>query len=98
MVRLGQGTNPCGGHFKGSVEEVDSGKEMKFQSSTELLGFLGECFQAAFEGMPEDDSSIAPENKLKPEAKSKNLAPSHEVSRRGGNNRVSQSTAETNEL
>lgn len=65
MVRLAQETNPSGGHFEGSVEEVDSGKELKFQSSTELLRFLGERFQAAFEEMPEDDCPITPENKQK---------------------------------
>ena len=66
VVRLAQGTNPSGGHFEGSVEEVDSGKELKFQSSTELLRFLGERFQAASKEMPEDDSPITPENKSKP--------------------------------
>jgi len=49
VIRLGRETNPCDGHFEGSVEEVDSGKELKFQSSTQLLRFLGECFQSAFE-------------------------------------------------
>ena len=82
VVRLGQETNPFGGHFEGSVEEVDSGKELKFQSSTELLRFLSERFQAAFEEMPEDDSPITPENKSKPEARSKNLAPLHVARRR----------------
>lgn len=82
MVRLAQETNPSGGHFEGSVEEVDWGKELKFQSSTELLRFLGERFQAAFEEMPEDDCPITPENKSKLVARSKNLAPSHVASRR----------------
>jgi hypothetical protein len=61
VVRLGQGTNPTNGHFEGSVEEVDSGKEQKFQSSTELLRFLGECFWAAFEETPEDDKRVTSE-------------------------------------
>ena len=80
VIRLGRETNPSCRHFEGSVEEVDSGKELRFQSSTELLRFLGERFQAAFEGMLEDDSPITPENTLKPEAKSRDLAPSHESS------------------
>ena len=49
VVRLGPETNLCSGHFEGSVEEVDSGKELKFQSAGELLAFLGERFVAAFE-------------------------------------------------
>jgi hypothetical protein len=28
------------------VEEVDSGKELRFRSNDELLKFLGECFDA----------------------------------------------------
>jgi len=46
VVRLGRKTNPSNGHFEGCIEEIDSGKELKFQSSTELLRFLGERFQA----------------------------------------------------
>jgi len=56
VIRLAGETSPCDGHFEGSVEEVDSGKELKFQSSTELLNFLGECFQSAFEGKSARDS------------------------------------------
>jgi len=48
VIRLGRETNPADGHFEGSIEEVDSGKELKFQSSSELLRFLGERFQAIF--------------------------------------------------
>ena len=47
VIRLGRGTNPSKEHFEGAVEEVDTGKELKFQSSTELLQFLGKCFLAA---------------------------------------------------
>jgi hypothetical protein len=32
------------GQFEGSVEEVDSGKQAKFLSEKELLGFLRERF------------------------------------------------------
>lgn len=49
VIRLGPETDPSSGHFEGSIEEVDSGKELKFQSSGELLRFLGERFQAACE-------------------------------------------------
>ena len=81
VVRLGQGTDPSTGHFEGSVEEVDSGKELKFQSSSELLGFLGECFQAVFEDTPEDNSTITPNDKAEPEARSVTLKSSRAVSR-----------------
>ena len=61
VIRLRQETNPADGHFEGSIEEVDSGKQLKFQSSTELLRFLGERFQAAFEDTPENDRRSPPE-------------------------------------
>jgi hypothetical protein len=82
VVRLGRETDPSDGHFEGSVEEVDSGKELKFQSSTELLRFLAERFQATYEDMPKDDSPITPESKSKPEARSTNLKSSNAASRR----------------
>ena len=53
VLRLGRETNPSIGHFEGSIEEVDSGRELKFQSLTELLEFLGERFLATFAEAPE---------------------------------------------
>ena len=44
VLRLGSGTNPSSGMFEGWVEEVDSGKEARFHSIDELLGFLGQRF------------------------------------------------------
>jgi hypothetical protein len=35
--------------FEGWVEEVDSGKELRFHSTGELIQFLGERFRAAFQ-------------------------------------------------
>ena len=46
MVRLGPKTKPSEGRFEGWVEEVDTGKELRFRSRDELLKFLGERFQA----------------------------------------------------
>lgn len=46
MVRLGPKTKPPRGRFEGWVEEVDTGKELRFRSRDELLKFLGERFQA----------------------------------------------------
>jgi len=60
VVRLGRETNPSNGHFEGCIEEIDSGKQLKFQSSTELLRFLGERFQAILvEAKDSDENSIA---------------------------------------
>lgn len=46
VVRLGPGTKPSEDRFEGSIEEVDTAKELKFRSKEELLQFLGERFQA----------------------------------------------------
>ena len=61
VIRLGRETNPADGHFEGSIEEVDSGKELKFQSSTELLRFLGERFQAIFVETQDNENRRTPE-------------------------------------
>jgi hypothetical protein len=42
IVRLDVTTNPSKGIFEGWVEEVDSGKEIRFFSSQELLNFLSD--------------------------------------------------------
>jgi hypothetical protein len=55
VVRLGPGTEPSKDRFEGQVEEVDSGKEVRFHSGQELLEFLGSRFNAVFrysEGRP----------------------------------------------
>jgi hypothetical protein len=44
VVRLGPGTNPSSGSFAGWVEVVDSGEELRFHSSNELLQILGRSF------------------------------------------------------
>jgi hypothetical protein len=46
VVRLGPRTRPSEGRFEGWVEEVDTGKELRFGSNEELLTFLGERFEA----------------------------------------------------
>jgi hypothetical protein len=48
-VRLGPKTRPSESRFEGWVEEVDTGKELRFRSREELLQFLGERFQAVVE-------------------------------------------------
>ena len=49
IVRLGRDTKPDQNYFEGWVEEVDSGNELRFHSTTDLLRFLGQRFQAVFE-------------------------------------------------
>jgi hypothetical protein len=46
VIRLGKETQPARGLFEGWVEEVDSGKELRFHSTEELLAFLGQRFAA----------------------------------------------------
>jgi hypothetical protein len=47
VVRLGTKTETTRGHFEGRVEEVDTGKELKFRSTEELLSFMGQCYEQA---------------------------------------------------
>ena len=54
VVRLGRDTKPAQDYFEGWVEEVDSGNELRFHSTTELLRFLGQRFQAVFGGEHEE--------------------------------------------
>ena len=49
VLRLGAETEPAENRFEGWVEEVDSGKELRFHSTGELIQFLGERFRAAFQ-------------------------------------------------
>jgi hypothetical protein len=48
VIRLGRETQPTRGLFEGWVEEVDSGEELRFRSTEELLAFLGHCFCATY--------------------------------------------------
>ena len=47
MVRLGAKTETARGHFEGRVEEVDTGEELKFRSTEELLRFMGQRYEEA---------------------------------------------------
>jgi hypothetical protein len=49
VLRLGAETKPSEDRFEGWVEEVDSGKELRFHSTVELMQFLGERYHAAFQ-------------------------------------------------
>ena len=82
VLRLGPPTQPSTGHLEGSIEEVDSGKELKFKSSAELLRFLLECVQATFKDMPEDDKRSTSKTQAKAKARPKNIKSSNGDSRR----------------
>ncbi len=46
VLRLAKDTRAADSHFEGWVEEVDSGKEVRFRSTEELLRFLAQRFIA----------------------------------------------------
>lgn len=60
VVRLGQKTSPRAKKFEGWVEEVDSGKELRFHSQDELLAFLAERFLAVSASDNESGSTTNP--------------------------------------
>jgi hypothetical protein len=47
VLQLGSETRPPGGTFEGWIEEIDTGRELRFRSTDELLAFLGRCFEEA---------------------------------------------------
>ena len=44
VLQLGTETDVSTRHFVGSIEEVDTGRELRFRTTDELLEFLGQCF------------------------------------------------------
>jgi hypothetical protein len=48
VIRLGRETQPARGLFEGWVGEVDSGEELRFRSTEELLAFLGQSFGGTY--------------------------------------------------
>jgi len=50
VIRLQQGTEAARRRFVGCIEEVDSGVELKFHSTEELLEFLAYRFLEADRG------------------------------------------------
>jgi hypothetical protein len=47
VVQLASQTQTRRKHFEGWIEEVDTGREMRFKSTEELLAFLAHCFDIA---------------------------------------------------
>jgi len=62
VVKLGPETRPSEGRFEGLVEEVDSGRELRFRSAGELMNFLGQRFDLAKISVGETRAS----NKIEP--------------------------------
>jgi hypothetical protein len=58
VVRLGPTTKPSEGRFEGWIEEVDTGKDLRFRSKEELLDFLGRRFQARMADEPTDERNL----------------------------------------
>ena len=46
VVRLGGDSDPQKRRFVGWIEEVDTGRELHFKSTDELLAFLATCLEA----------------------------------------------------
>ena len=56
VLQLGSETETARCHFEGFIEEVDTGRELRFKSTDELLEFLGKCFnEASSSGLEPDD-------------------------------------------
>lgn len=47
VLQLGSETEAERRQFVGLIEEVDTGRELRFKSTEELLGFLAQCFDHA---------------------------------------------------
>jgi len=43
VLRLSPEANPAKGTFQGHVEEVDTGRELRFRSLEEFLAFVQDC-------------------------------------------------------
>lgn len=49
VLTLGCETQAVRRHFIGQIEEVDTGRELRFRSTEELLEFLARCFESAMQ-------------------------------------------------
>src|SRR5262245_31677055 len=50
VLQLGPDTDAGQKHFSGWIEEVDTGRELRFRSTDELLGFLSQSVAGADRG------------------------------------------------
>lgn len=56
VLTLGAETDATRHHFVGLIEEVDTGRELRFKSTEELLEFLAKCFEDSEQDGTFDDS------------------------------------------
>ena len=47
VLQLDSDTHPAERRVAGRIEEVDTGRELRFRSTDELLAFLCHCFELA---------------------------------------------------
>jgi hypothetical protein len=58
VLQLGSETDISRRHFVGWVEEVDTGRELRFKSTEELLEFLAQCFDDASRSESESEENL----------------------------------------
>ena len=58
VLQLGAETDAARQHFVGVIEEVDTGRELRFKSTGELLVFLAQCFERELKQEPQDESPL----------------------------------------
>ena len=60
VLQLGSGTDISRRHFVGYIEEVDTGRELRFRSTEELLEFLAKCFDKSRQPEPGLEEELPP--------------------------------------
>ena len=50
VIRLSPEANPAQGKFQGHVEQVDTGRELRFRSLEEFLAFVQDCITGSSDG------------------------------------------------
>ena len=58
VLQLAPETETARRHFAGLIEEVDTGRELRFRSTDELLAFLAQCLDEATHPESEPDGSL----------------------------------------
>lgn len=58
VLKLGTETESARRHFEGTVEEVDTGRELRFKCTEELLEFLAERFEKSQKRAREPDEHL----------------------------------------
>jgi len=63
VLQLGSESETARRHFEGYIEEVDTGRELRFRSTDELLQFLAKCFDEALWSGRKPDSGCGVDEK-----------------------------------